>query len=370
MSAVSASSAAVGSAPADPVRALQHALYRAAKADPGRRFHALWDKVYRRDVLWRAWIAVRTNEGAPGIDRVTLAEVEEYGVIRLLEELADELREKRYRPLPARRVHIPKPGTTGELRPLSIPSVRDRIVQAACKIVLEPVFEADMLPCSFGFRPKRGAHDALQVLIDESWRGRRWVVETDIANCFSAIPQEKLMQAVEERVSDQSVLGLLRVILRAGVLEHGQVRRSVMGAPQGGVITPPTQWATSVSMSRWVTGGWNGHGVSLTGRDMPCNIFMSWLVVVVWMPVSTLAGSTRPSSCLANRLRWPRPRARWPIGSAARFAKRAGMSNARSSRDRWSCRRRRRCSPSGCRPCWSRGCGSGPGSRGARSPPW
>ena len=238
MSAVSASSAAVGSAPADPVRALQHALYRAAKADPGRRFHALWDKVYRRDVLWRAWIAVRTNEGAPGIDRVTLAEVEEYGVIRLLEELADELREKRYRPLPARRVHIPKPGTAGELRPLSIPSVRDRIVQAACKIVLEPVFEADMLPCSFGFRPKRGAHDALQVLIDESWRGRRWVVETDIANCFSAIPQEKLMQAVEERVSDQSVLGLLRVILRAGVLEHGQVRRSVMGAPQGGVISP------------------------------------------------------------------------------------------------------------------------------------
>ena len=238
MSAVSASSTALGSASADPVRALQHALYRAAKADPGRRFHALWDKIYRRDVLWRAWIAVRTNEGAPGIDRVTLAEVEEYGVIRLLEELADELREKRYRPLPARRVHIPKPGTAGELRPLSIPSVRDRIVQAACKIVLEPVFEADMLPCSFGFRPKRGAHDALQVLIDESWRGRRWVVETDIANCFSAIPQEKLMQAVEERVSDQSVLGLLRVILRAGVLEHGQVRRPVTGAPQGGVISP------------------------------------------------------------------------------------------------------------------------------------
>jgi RNA-directed DNA polymerase len=102
-----ASSAAVGSVPADPVRALQHALYRAAKADSGRRFHALWDKVYRRDVLWRAWIAVRANEGASGIDRVTLAEVEEYGVIRLLDELAGELREGRYRPLPARRVFIP-----------------------------------------------------------------------------------------------------------------------------------------------------------------------------------------------------------------------------------------------------------------------
>ena len=139
MSAVSASPAAKGSGrgvPADPVRALQHALYRAAKADPGRRFHALYDKVRRRDVLWRAWAAVRSNNGAPGIDKVTLAQVEEYGVTRLLDELASELGEKRYRPLPARRVMIPKPGTA-EQRPLSIPPVRDRIVQAAAKIVLE-----------------------------------------------------------------------------------------------------------------------------------------------------------------------------------------------------------------------------------------
>jgi group II intron reverse transcriptase/maturase len=232
------SPAAVGSVRSDPVRALQHALYRAAKADPGRRFHALWDKIYRRDVLWRAWVAVFRNGGAPGIDKTTLADVQEYGVIRLLDEVATELRNGSYRPLPARRVFIPKSGDAAEMRPLSIPSVRDRIVQAAVKIVLEPVFEADMLPCSFGFRPKRGAHDALQVLIDESWRGRRWVVETDIANCFSAIPQEKLMQAIEERVCDQSVLNLLRVILRAGVMEDGQVRRPVTGAPQGGVISP------------------------------------------------------------------------------------------------------------------------------------
>jgi retron-type reverse transcriptase len=162
---------------------LQHALYRAAKADPTRRFHALFAKVFRRDVLDRAWEDVRRNRGAAGIDRVTLAAVEEYGVARLLDELAAELEERRYRPLPARRVFIPKPGST-EQRPLSIPSVRDRIVQAAVKIVLEPIFEADMLDCSFGFRPKRSAHDALQVLIDESWRGRRWVVETDIANCL------------------------------------------------------------------------------------------------------------------------------------------------------------------------------------------
>ncbi len=188
MSAVSASPAASGSGrgvPADPVRALQHALYRAAKADPGRRFHALYDKVSRSDVLWRAWVMVRRNNGAPGIDKITLAAVEEYGITRLLDELAAELREGRYRPAPARRVYIPKPGApAGEQRPLSIPSVRDRIVQAAAKIVLEPVFEADFLPCSFGFRPRRSAHDALQVLIEESWQGRRWVVETDIASCL------------------------------------------------------------------------------------------------------------------------------------------------------------------------------------------
>lgn len=234
---VTASSTAVGSVVVDPVRALQHTLYRAAKADPGRRFHALRDKVFRRDVLWRAWVAVYRNDGAPGIDKATLADVKEYGVARLLDELAVELRDGCYRPLPARRVFIPKPGTV-EQRPLSIPSVRDRIVQAALKIVLEPVFEADFLSCSFGFRPKRSPHDALQVVIDEAWRGRRWVVETDIAECFSEIPHDKLMQAIEERVCDRAVLQLVRAILRAGVMENSQVHRSVTGAAQGGVISP------------------------------------------------------------------------------------------------------------------------------------
>jgi RNA-directed DNA polymerase len=237
VSADSASPADSGRSSLDKVRALQHTLYRAAKADPGRRFHTLMDKVLRRDVLWRAWVAVRANNGAPGIDRTTLEQVEQYGVTRLLDEVASELKRGRYRPLPARRVFIPKPGAN-EQRPLSIPAVRDRIVQAAAKIVLEPVFEADFLPCSFGFRPKRGQHDALQVVIDEAWRGRRWVVETDIASCFEAIPKDRLMQAVEERVADQSVLKLLRVILRAGVMDAGVVRHSVTGTPQGGVISP------------------------------------------------------------------------------------------------------------------------------------
>ena len=273
MSAVCASPAVSGSAggvPADPVRALQHALYRAAKADPGRRFHALYDKVSRSDVLQRAWAAVRSNDGAPGIDKVTLAAVEEYGVARLLGELASELEDKRYRPLPARRVLIPKPGTA-EQRPLSIPSVRDRIVQAAVKIVLEPVFEAGFLPCSFGFRPRRSAHDALQVLIDECWRGRRWVVETDIASCFSAIPHDKLMQAVQERVCDQAVLKLLRTMLRAGVMEDGQVRRLATGTPQGGVVSPLMCNACLHRLDR----AWDGHDGALVR-------FADDLVVMCW----------------------------------------------------------------------------------------
>src|SRR6266511_200286 len=188
----------------DRVRELQRALYRAAKADPGRRFHALYDKVHRRDVLERAWALVRANRGAAGIDRITLAQVEQHGIER----------------------------------PLSIPAVRDRIVQAALKTAIEPIFEADFLECSFGFRPRRSAHDALQVLIDETWEGRRWVVETDVASCFEAIPHDRLVAAVEERICDRKLLKLMRALLRAGVMEQGAVRRSVSGTPQGGVVSP------------------------------------------------------------------------------------------------------------------------------------
>ena len=221
----------------DRVQALQRTLYRAAKADPGRRFHALYDKVYRRDVLERAWANVRRNRGAAGIDRTTIADVEAHGVTRLLDELAAELKAGSYRPLPARRVLIDKRGSADK-RPLSIPVVRDRIVQAAVKLVLESIYEADFLPCSFGFRPGRGVHDALQVLIEECWRGRRWLVESDIANCFEAIPHSGLVSAVEERVCDRQVLKLLRVMLRAGVMVDGSVRRTVTGTPQGGVASP------------------------------------------------------------------------------------------------------------------------------------
>jgi RNA-directed DNA polymerase len=269
---------------------LQHALYRAAKADPGRRFHALSDKARRRDVLWRAWVAVRSNNGAPGIDKITLAGVEEYGVTRLLDELAAELKEGRYRPLPARRVYIPKPGAlAGEQRPLSIPAVRDRIVQAAVKIVLEPVFEADFLPCSFGFRPGRSQQDALQVLVDECARGRRWVVETDIADCFSAIPHQELMQAVEERVCDQPLLKLLRATLRAGVMEDGQVRRPDTGAAQGGVISP---LMCNVYLHRLDRAWDDGDGVLVRFADD--------LIVMCWSRSQAEAALARLTDLLAD----------------------------------------------------------------------
>jgi group II intron reverse transcriptase/maturase len=248
----------------DKVRELQRALYRAAKADPGRRFHALYDKVHRRDVLERAWGLVRANRGAAGIDRQTLADVERHGVTRLLDELAADLRAGSYRPLPARRVFISKPGSS-ERRPLSIPAVRDRIVETALKTVMEPIFEADFLPCSFGFRPACAAHDALQVLIDEAWRGRRWVAESDIADCFGSIPHSGLMAAVKERISDRHVLKLLRVLLRAGVMEGGTVRRSVTGTPQGGPLSPVLCNVYLHRLDRaWQT---KGHGVLIRYAD-------------------------------------------------------------------------------------------------------
>jgi hypothetical protein len=213
----------------DKVRELQRTLYRAAKADPTRRFRALYDKVYRRDVLERAWELVRANRGAAGIDKQTIADVEQSGVARLLDELAADLRQGRWRPLPARRVFIPKPGRPTEHRPLSIPAVRDRIVQAAARIVIEPIFEADMLECSFGFRPRGSAHDALQVLVDEAWGGRRWILESDVANCFEAIPHSQLMSAIEERIVDRQILKLLRAMLRAGVIVCERTACTVRG---------------------------------------------------------------------------------------------------------------------------------------------
>ena len=219
---------------------LQSKLYQVAQREPQRRFHALYDKLYLPYVLQSAWEAVRQNDGAAGIDQQTLEQIEAAGVPAFLAEIAASLREKTYRPQPVRRVEIPKGSDPTQTRPLGIPTVRDRVVQAAAKLVLEPIFEADFAEVSFGFRPGRGQLDALAAVAENARQGFRWVVDGDIQQFFDTLDHQQLMAALRRRISDGELLRLIYRWLKAGYLWAGQYHATDQGSPQGAVLTPMT----------------------------------------------------------------------------------------------------------------------------------
>ncbi|MDT0469315.1 reverse transcriptase domain-containing protein, partial [Streptomyces gibsoniae] len=237
---------------------MQTKLHRWAVADCGRRFDVLFNFVHDPATLLVAFDRVAGNQGArtPGVDGLTVTDVEEsIGVPGFLDDLRAALKSGSFRPLPVRERSIPKPGGSGKVRRLGIPTIADRVVQGALKLVLEPIFEADFTPVSYGFRPRRRAQDAIAEIHYLGTRGYRWVLDADIEACFDSIDHAALMDRVRRRVKDKRVLLLVKAFLKAGVLtELGESKETLTGTPQGGILTPPTQWITQACVTLCIGG--------------------------------------------------------------------------------------------------------------------
>lgn len=228
------------------IRTLQRKLYTKAKQEPAYRFYALYDKISRDDILRHAWRLVRANRGSPGIDGISFEAIERgIGIETFLQELAQDLKDQTYRTQPVRRVMIPK--ADGSLRPLGIPTIRDRVAQMAVKLIIEPIFEADFCPHSYGFRPKQSAHDAVEDIANALWAGYTQVIDADLSKYFDSIPHAKLMAVVAERMVDGGILAIIKQWLKAPVIgeDDGGVKKTAgggkasrQGTPQGGVISP------------------------------------------------------------------------------------------------------------------------------------
>jgi RNA-directed DNA polymerase len=241
------------------IRELQRRLYIKAKQEPNYRFYSLYDKIYREDILAHAYELAKANQGAPGIDQQSFAEIESGGRQKWLAGLREELCKRTYQPQPVRRVMIPK--ANGGERPLGIPTIRDRVAQTAAKLVLEPIFEADLEPNAYGYRPKRSAQDAVREVHRLICEGYTDVVDADLSKYFDNIPHSEMLQSVARRIADGGVLHLLKMWLKAPVEERDEKGNRKLtggqgkGTPQGGVATPRTQKVIWVA-SRMRTAVW------------------------------------------------------------------------------------------------------------------